>query len=185
MAKFYYKKGPIEVTTPWERPSKSKFKKWLKDFWAIEGIKNYKIWLCGGFLSNRETWDIDIILTGIPNYQELERIMIEGTRIGFEKYNMLFDIQHHDIIPNFYPKKRKVKKIVFCDRIIKNNKVITDWTDSRKVSDNLWIVERIMPNPKQYKKILNGYKFLNPIEISKKDVWTSKGIWKFMRRLLK
>jgi len=46
------------------------------------------------------------VLTGIPEYSELERIMIKGTKIGFEKYNMLFDIQHHNIIPNFYPEKK-------------------------------------------------------------------------------
>jgi len=124
----------------------------------------------GKFLKNpKDTWDIDIVLTGIPEYSELERIMIKGTKIGFEKYNMLFDIQHHNIIPNFYPEKKIVQKIVFCNRIIKNGKIITDWSDAEKVGNNLWIINKVMPNYKQFKKISKGYKFIEPMKLNYKN----------------
>jgi len=167
MDKFYYKKGPIEVTRPWQRPTWDKFLQWQKDFFKIDGVEKYKVWLCGGFLkNNKNTWDIDIVLTGVPEYSKLGRIMIEGTEIGFERYNILFDIQHHNTMPNFYPNKKIVQKIVFCDRIIKNGKIITDWSDGEKISNNLWIVKRVMPNPKQYKRMLQGYKFADPIKLN-------------------
>ena len=126
--------------------------------------------MTGKFLKNpKDTWDIDIVLTGIPEYSELERIMIKGTKIGFEKYNMLFDIQHHNIIPNFYPEKKIVQKIVFCNRIIKNGKIITDWSDAEKVGNNLWIINKVMPNYKQFKKISKGYKFIEPMKLNYKN----------------
>jgi hypothetical protein len=41
------------------------------------------------------TLDIDIVLTNDPvDLEQLSNIMIQGTQIGFEKYNILFDIVH-------------------------------------------------------------------------------------------
>ena len=165
MENFHYKKGLIEVVNPWGHPSKEKFEKWLRNFLLIDGVENYKVWLGGGFLMHKkDTWDIDITLTGtFINYDNLSNIMIEGTRIGFEKYNMLFDIQHWNIRPIFYPEKRLVKKLVFYNKIIKNNKIITDWTGGRKLAKNLWEIKRMMPNSKQQYRIDNGYVYRKSI----------------------
>jgi len=110
------------------------------------------------------TLDIDIVLTNDPvDLEQLSNIMIQGTQIGFEKYNILFDIVHWNMIPNFYPESRVVKKLVFCNEIIKNGKTITDWTDGEKLVENLWEIERVMPNPKQQKRVDAGHTFNMPI----------------------
>ncbi len=156
--KIFYKQGIIEVTRPWTRPNIELFNYWLDDFLKIDGIDDYDVWLSGGFFHKLPTWDIDITLTGTPTeYGILSNIMITGTRLGFDKYNMLFDIQHCSVIPGFYPERRTVKKLLFYDRIIKNDEMVVDYTYGKRVHENLWEVESIMPNDKQQEKINSGY----------------------------
>ena len=111
---FYYKRGDIEVTNPWERPNNINFESFLKDFKKIKGIYNYQVYLVGAFCENyylgtqRETWDVDLILIGeISNYIELKNILNQSIEIGF-RHNILVDIAWRDSLPNlnvFSPKK--------------------------------------------------------------------------------
>ena len=103
---FYYKRGMIEITDPWERPSKESFESFLMDFKQLKGIQNYQVYLVGAFCENyylgtdRETWDVDLILRGdIQDYTELKNILDQAIEIGF-KHNILVDISWRSDLPN-------------------------------------------------------------------------------------
>lgn len=103
---FYYKRGDIEVTNPWERPNNINFESFLKDFKKIKGIEDYQVYLVGAFCENyylntqRETWDVDLILIGeIKNHLKLKNILNKAMEIGF-KYNLLIDIAWRSNLPN-------------------------------------------------------------------------------------
>ena len=53
-------------------PTWKKFNQWKKDFLKLPNVNKYKVWLTGGFIENWKTLDVDIILTGNPNYKELQ-----------------------------------------------------------------------------------------------------------------
>lgn len=102
---FYYQKGDISTTIPWEKPSIFTFNKWLKEWSFTPGINEYEIFLAGAFCQNYylneniDTWDIDLILIGkIQNYFTLKNILNEAIRIGF-KHNLLIDIFWRDHLP--------------------------------------------------------------------------------------
>lgn len=166
---FHFKIGPVETTTPWQRPCQENFDLWRQSFFKLKGINNYTVWLCGGFLEQQwETWDVDIILTGTPNYPELEDILIKGHQIGFEN-RLLVDIQHYDPFPvsTYYTKDTKpnrvpVKKLVIFRKIFKNGECITDWSSDPtlvKRGEHLWEVTRLMPNKNQLNKISAGFRY--------------------------
>jgi len=170
---FIYIRYPIIVTKPWDRPNKKKFKLWKKDFLSLKGVDRYEVWLHGRFLINpKDTWDIDIALIGgeTSNILELERIMIAGTEMGFKKYNMLFDIQHHSKIissATLLSEKRYIDDIILISNMaIKNGKVLSFWEDAKQISKYLWSASRIQPSPERYRKILQGYKFADPIRLN-------------------
>ena len=74
------------------------FVNWKDEYLSLPEINNYKVWLSGGFLENWETNDIDIILTGTPNYQELRNLLYQARIIGV-KYGLRVDISHWDTEP--------------------------------------------------------------------------------------
>jgi hypothetical protein len=103
---FYYKRGDIEITNPWERPNNINFESFLRDFKQIQGIQNYQVYLVGAFCENyhlstqRETWDVDLILIGnIIDYIELKNILNQSMELGF-KHNLLIDIAWRSSLPN-------------------------------------------------------------------------------------
>lgn len=102
---FYYQKGDISTTTPWDKPSPLAFNQWLEEWFQIPGINNYKTFLVGAFCQNYflnkniDTWDIDIILIGkIQDYFELKNILDKAVEIGF-KYNLLIDVFWRNKLP--------------------------------------------------------------------------------------
>ncbi len=170
---FTYIRYPIIVTKPWSRPNKKKFKLWKKDFLSLKGIENYEIWLTGKFLKNpKDTWDIDIALTGgdKSNILELEKILVTGIKIGFEKYNMLFDIQHHSKLTSVNRQlagERYIDDMIVVSNIaIKNGKIMYYWEGAKQISKYLWSVSRIRPNQKCYKEMLQGHKFADPVKLN-------------------
>ena len=103
---FYYKRGNIEITDPWERPNNINFESFLKDFKKIKGIEDYQIYLVGAFCENyylntqRKTWDVDLILIGeIKDYLKLRNILNRAMKIGF-KHSLLIDISWRSSLPN-------------------------------------------------------------------------------------
>ncbi len=158
---FFYKRGTLETTIPWEKPSKEQFQLWLNDFFTFENVQNYRIWLCGGFLEQKwETWDIDIILTGPLIICNIEKLLIDGIFLGLYKYNILIDLQYCVAGYNWpFKKPKKITKIVNYDKIIKNNQVLTDLTlnpSFKQISNKLWQVTAFEPSEKQMKRILIG-----------------------------
>ncbi len=125
-------------------PTIHKFSEWKKDFFKLQNVNKYKVWLTGGFLENWKTLDVDIVLTGKPNYKELQTLMIDGISLGVKKYNMFVDIQYSNKKPEL--NGRKVQKIVSANKIVQDGRLITDWTDGEKIIDNLY--SRITEYPK-------------------------------------
>ena len=130
------------------------FNFWKKDFFNLENSHKYNVWLTGGFLEDWKTLDVDIVLTGKANYEELQELMIKGISIGIEKYNMFVDLQHCNTEPSLFG-KGKVKKIVSANKIVQDGRLITDWTDSEKIIDNLY--RRFTEYPKE-KQLNRNYK---------------------------
>ena len=135
-----------------------------KRFWPLKNLgpltEEYSlvsdkddVWLTGGFLENWRTLDIDIVLTNKPIYSEIQKILIDGVKLGVEKYNMFVDLTHWNRKPLNYSdgdiSLTKIGKLVTANKIVQNNKLITDWSDGKKVYSNLWYVEREYPKEKQ------------------------------------
>ena len=135
-------------------PTWSRFHAWKKDFFNLENSHKYDVWLTGGFLEDWKTLDVDIVLTGKANYEELQELMIKGISIGIEKYNMFVDLQHCNTEPSLFG-KGKVKKIVSANKIVQDGRLITDWTDGEKIIDNLY--RRFTEYPKE-KQLNRNYK---------------------------
>jgi len=135
-------------------PTLRKFNDWKKEFLNLPNVKKYNVWLTGGFLENWKTKDVDIILTGKVNYKELQKLLIDGISLGIKKYNMFVDLQYCNIEPSFFG-KGKVFKIMTGNKIIQDGRLITDWLDSKKISDNLY--SRVTEYPKE-KQLNRNYK---------------------------
>ena len=149
---FYYKKGEIIHTRPWNRPTPEKFEQWLKEWKKLEGLNDYDVYLTGGFCQNYflnknlKTWDIDLFLTNdfdtIEDYKVLKNLLIEGIKIGF-KYDLLIDIYWRNKIPtiNEFPDK----KIITYTEITKKS-IIENWTEKvrgtrKELIPGLYLVE--------------------------------------------
>ena len=113
---FYYKKGDISTTIPWNRPTPLIFNQWLEEWSQIPGVREYKVFLTGAFCQNYflnqniETWDIDMILIGeIQDYSILKNILDSAIEIGF-RYKLLIDIFWRDELPkvNLFSQKKVI-----------------------------------------------------------------------------
>jgi len=126
---FYYKKGSIIHTRPWNRPTSEVFNQWLNEWSKLEGLSSYDVYLSGAFCQNYflnknlETWDIDLSLYSGPvqekDYKVLKNLLNQAVIIGF-KYDLLIDIFWRNQIP--LDEK-------FADRSIKTYTEITKKTD--------------------------------------------------------
>jgi len=144
-----YKIGNIE--TEFENfvtPTQELFKSWKEEFLKLPSINNYNVWLCGGFINDWDTFDIDIILTNKPNYSELRELLIQGFKIGI-KNNILVDIAHCDIEPTHFF-KGEVNRIVYGKEIIRGDEVLDSLSDC--VYEDLYKYKRLYPTKKQIKK---------------------------------
>ncbi len=154
-----YKIGNIE--TEFENfvtPTQELFKSWKEEFLKLPSINNYNVWLCGGFINDWDTFDIDIILTNKPNYLELRELLIQGFKIGI-KNNILVDIAHCDVEPTHFF-KGEVNRIVYGKEIIKGNEVLDSLSDC--VYEDLYKYKRLYPTKKQIER---DYK-VKPIRIN-------------------
>lgn len=154
-----YKIGNIE--TEFENfvtPTQELFESWKEEFLKLPSINNYNVWLCGGFINDWDTFDIDIILTNKPNYLELRELLIQGFKIGI-KNNILVDIAHCDVEPTHFF-KGEVNRIVYGKEIIKGNEVLDSLSDC--VYEDLYKYKRLYPTKKQIER---DYK-VKPIRIN-------------------
>ena len=140
-----------DIKTDWsnfKRPTQELFESWKEEFLKLPNVNNYNVWLCGGFINDWDTFDIDIILTNKPNYLELRELLIQGFKIGI-KNNILVDIAHCDVEPTHFF-KGEVNRIVYGKEIIKGNEVLDSLSDC--VYEDLYKYKRLYPTKKQIKK---------------------------------
>ena len=137
-------------------PTLHKFSEWKTEFFNLGNVGKYKVWLCGGFIEDWKTLDIDIVLTNEPNYPELQKLMLDAIKLGVDK-NLFVDIcwwNKEPIKLNYTTKKlTEVTKIVVGDRIIQDGRVITDWTFAKEIYSNLYSFKKVYPTPKQMNRI--------------------------------
>ena len=141
-----------------EKPTQEKFKGWKQKFLSLPEVKNYEVWVCGGFLENWETWDIDIILFGPKNLEKIEKLLYEGTNIGIKDYNMFVDITYQSnpnyVIPYYKNKTiKKHKKINIGNKIIQDGKILSHAKRAKKLTEGLWFRTEVYPKQKQLNKI--------------------------------
>jgi len=133
-------------------PTVDKFNQWKNDFFKLKNINKYEVWLTGGFIEDWETRDIDILLTGNPDYKELKNILVNGIALGVSKYNMVVDLQHSDTKPSLF-NKGLIKKIVCGNKIIQDGRLINSLNNFKEVYSGLYEYEKKYPTKKQMKRI--------------------------------
>jgi len=140
-----------DIKTDWsnfKRPTQELFESWKEEFLKLPNVNNYNVWLCGGFLQDWETFDVDIILTNKPNYSELKELLVQGFKLGI-KHNVLIDIAYCDIEPTHFF-KGEVNRIVYGKEIIKGDEVLDSLSDC--VYEDLYKYKRLYPTKKQIKR---------------------------------
>ena len=136
-------------------PTLHKFSEWKTEFFRLENVDKYNVWLASGFVEDWKTLDMDIVLTNKPIYPELQKLMLEAIKLGVEK-NIFIDICWWDKKPLDYTKSKKVEevtKIVIGNKIIQDGRLITDWTSSEEIYPNLYKFSKVYPTQKQMKRI--------------------------------
>lgn len=140
-----------------EKPTQKKFKGWKQKFLSLPEVKNYEVWVCGGFLEKWETWDIDIILFGPKNLEKIEKLLYEGTNIGIKDYNMFVDISYNTKDSNFFCNKTKKlikqNKINIGNKIIQDGKFLSYAKHAKQLTSGLWFRTETYPKEKQLKKV--------------------------------
>ena len=148
--------GNYEFDCNLKPPTMDKFNIWKDEFFKLNNVSKYDVWLTGGFVEEWNTKDIDIVLNNKPVYNELQTIMSEAIKIGINN-NIFVDICHWDINPNdidyVLKNKKTVVKTVAGNKIIQDDNIITDWTNSIEVYPNLYQFKKTYPTDKQMKRI--------------------------------
>ena len=111
--------------------------------------------------------DIDIVLTGPDDKENIKFILNEGKRIGYEKYNIFVDIVwfenlgNQDIALDFFEKsfqlmlksnKRYLNEIIYNILLIFLDK--DDYAQIKKY------LGQYIPNNDSYSKIVDGFNFI-------------------------
>tara|TARA_Y100000401_G_scaffold109249_1_gene105296 strand:- start:403 stop:945 length:543 start_codon:yes stop_codon:yes gene_type:complete len=172
------KYGEIElmVKYPLNKPTIEVFENWKKDFLKINETKLFNIYVTGSFREklindNIDSHDIDIILTGCNKSSKIEKLIYEGTKLGFEKYNTFFDILWFNKLPIYREMKvNTVQKVqiglispeLTIDGVNQNPKY--KWT--KQIGKNLWTLPCAFPSRKQMRIIKNGYVYEKPMLIN-------------------
>lgn len=184
--KFIYEKGPLTFRKPWRRPTQKKFDQWWSQFSALVAQTPFWVWLCGGFLERKpDTWDVDIILSkpdapSRDQYAILSHVMMEGTRLAHEEFNILVDIQFfcnlhtrtstsHQAASFWYSTDDWLEHgattsvaYVFFDRVYKNGQALFS-RPVKKLSDDLYEMQIECPSIKHIERYrAEGYKYQTP-----------------------
>lgn len=100
---FYFKRGLVETTIPWNRP------KWKPVFMYFSYIRDnsdildrYELYIVGGFLHYmHDTWDIDVNMIGeYESYEQLERDQNYLLDVSLNRFRLLTDVK---LVDNLYP----------------------------------------------------------------------------------
>ena len=170
------KYGKIDIDINWKSPSVDSFFAWRDDFFKIPNAEKFDVYLLGSFANKLvdntgSPGDIDVILTGYHNIDDIENVIYQGTKIGLEKYNIFFDIQWHSEIV-FYNNMEDIQKnksnqvYMHGNKWIVNDEVRKDYKNSIKVCDSLYKLNCYWPSAKQTERIKNGYVYKDPFLIN-------------------
>jgi len=180
------KYGPVEVFFN-EKPSPTRemFYKWKKDFLKLPEAKFFKIYVAGTFVDRLygkdvDCSDVDIVLTGCDDIKKIEKLILEGTKLGFKKYSNFFDVLFYETFDVFddnieYNNNNYYTKIyLLSDKFYFDGVEAWNFPDAVKVSDNLWEINRPSLTDKHISKITGGYLYPKPMRIGCKPKVTYK-----------
>ncbi len=167
--------GAVNVEiTHWNWPSEEMFSLWKADFLSLDEAKYFDIYLLGGFLETLKnkkasTPDIDIIITGCDDLIKIEKLIVEGTRLGIEKYQVFVDVLWFDQLPVYADDAsvNSIKTYLISNQWMIDGKVHKSYADAKKIGENLWEMNRLFPTQKQLDRIQAGYQYCRPVLISK------------------
>lgn len=91
---FYYRYGPVDTTTPWNRPTWDAIYDWWEEFKTTEGVEDYDFHIIGGVLYDMDnTWDVDISVTGVvKDFKVLGDLLKHARSLGHNKYKLFVDM---------------------------------------------------------------------------------------------
>ena len=157
MKKNKFRFGNLEFTLTKKIPTDEMFQQWKQEFFSMPEVNNYKVWLTGGYLEDWESNDIDLILTGKPNYKEVKNLLYQARIIGV-KYGLLIDISHWDTEPIYiyenFPSAWGIGE--------GSEKFVVE---KLNIDFKLFINDNLIKEVKKYKKVIEGlyrYKFTYP-----------------------
>tara|TARA_R100001377_G_C3124262_1_gene87045 strand:+ start:53 stop:586 length:534 start_codon:yes stop_codon:yes gene_type:complete len=171
------KYGSIElmVNYPFNAPTTEVFKSWKKNFFKLKEVESFDVYLTGSFLEklsndNIKTNDVDIILTGCDDNKKIEKLIYEGTKLGFDKYHTFFDILWFSELPIYCEmKKNEVKQVevglISPEFLIDGINMNKPFKYTKQISTNLWKLPCAFPSPKQVKIMNSGYIYKKPMLI--------------------
>tara|TARA_Y100001938_G_C8084158_1_gene430928 strand:- start:928 stop:1518 length:591 start_codon:yes stop_codon:yes gene_type:complete len=182
----------------WINPSKKIFDKWKNEFLKLEEAKYFDIYLGGSFVNVykdntllispeafmmskiQKPKDVDIILIGEEDLNKIENLVTKGTRLAFEKYNMLIDIKYYSnkemveySLNELFNLNKEIKSDTYLlsDRFIIDGDVKSGWKNLKKINKNLWKNEEcIFPTENQYRKMSSGFPYQNLIPLNMGDL---------------
>ena len=170
--------GPIAVEIErWKWPTESIFKRWKKEFLALDEVKYFDVYLLGGFLeqlkSKKEnTPDVDIILVGCDDTAKIKTLIEAGTRIGIEKHNVFFDVLWFDSLPiyaNDFSLSHRIQTYLISNKWLVDGKVKKEYPKAQEIEQGLWGMSQVFPTQKQRQRINAGFEYCRPHLISAKS----------------
>ena len=150
-------------------PDVVSFFSWRDDFFKIPNSEKFDVYLTGSFLDKLldnvgTPTDIDIILAGNHNIEDIENVIYQGTKIGLEKYGIFFDIRwDYKVIYN--PGIIR-QSYLHGDKWIVDGKIMKKYKSTVKVADSLYKIEWGHPNKKHIDKMKSGYIYKAPLLIN-------------------
>ena len=147
MGDFSYQVGAVITTKPWSKLTYEKARSFLLDPRVVAIIEKYDTCVFGGFLYDKPTWDLDLLL--VYDYNEsTDWYLIENefntlNRIALDEYDILPDItlrKHITILPS--------KQTVIEDNIGLD---ISEWVVNRTEDDDCRMIKTM-----HVKKMSNG-----------------------------
>ena len=169
------KYGKIEVDNiVWLEPNVVSFFSWRDDFFKIPNSEKFDVYLTGSFLDKLldnvgTPNDIDIILAGNHNIEDIENVIYQGTKIGIEKYGIFFDIHWDDkVIYNPYTDEQTKNDNIYLhgDKWIVDGEIKKQYKPVVKIADSLYKIKWGVSNKKHIDKMKSGYIYKEPLLIN-------------------
>ena len=172
------KYGKIDIDLDiddWNVPDVVSFFSWRDDFFKIPNSEKFDVYLLGSFLykllDNVGTPnDIDIILTGNHNIEDIENVIYQGIKIGIEKYGIFIDIHWNEKIRYNPYTDEETKYYEFYshgNKFMKDGKIITSYKSTVKVADSLYkITVDGKVGKKHADRMKRGYIYKEPLLIN-------------------